>query len=301
MGKGMKRRLFSFLLVMMMLFASVTQVSAAVPSINAAVTKKNILSLMKKYDKSSYDGLKTSAGLGNDITRWWGSSGRIYSEIDTAVHEETHGLVYPKGRVNYSTGKRTFAFHLSSGKYLYVTEGKVYNTKKMASSVPSNLRTFRFSTYVGKPTKYLASNVQGCYGLMNEWCAYYNGMHAGTSLYDYYNEQGCSKTQYIYDGGNGKQAYAEFKYYILHYLYYAKKHYPEVYKDVLNNKEFCKAYKTLDKKWIKQIAGYDAKKYTTGEDSYCIDFYEKPYSILMAEMQKSRYKKIHGELYKRGA
>lgn len=36
------------------------------------------------------------------------------------------------------------------------------------------------------------------------------------------------------DCENERQAYAELKYYILHYLYYAKKHYQDIYK---GNKE----------------------------------------------------------------
>ena len=54
-------------------------------------------------------------------------------------------------------------------------------------------------------------------------------------------------------------AYAEFKYYILNYLYYAKKHHPDVYKGIVNNKEFCKAYKTLESSYAKLIKEYETK------------------------------------------
>ena len=40
---------------------------------------------------------------------------------------------------------------------------------------------------------------------------------------------------------------------MLHYLYYAKKHVPDVYKGIVRNKQFCRVYKKIEKKFVNQI------------------------------------------------
>lgn len=76
--------------------------------------------------------------------------------------------------------------------------------------------------------------------------AYQRGMNTDVLLFPYLQKQNADRyawSSYIIGCENGRQSYAEFKYYILHYLYYAKKHYPDVYKGIMNNRQFCKVYK----------------------------------------------------------
>ena len=74
---------------------------------------------MKKYDKSSYTVLKSASASGRDRLTWWSGGEYIYQNIDTAVHEETHSLVYGKGNYDYSAGGWKLAYHLDNGKYAY--------------------------------------------------------------------------------------------------------------------------------------------------------------------------------------
>lgn len=52
--------------------------------------------------------------------------------------------------------------------------------------------------------------------------------------------------QYANLGANDRLAYAEFRYYILTYMLYAKDKHPDVYQGIVNNQEFKNAFKSVD-------------------------------------------------------
>jgi hypothetical protein len=93
------------------------------------------------------------------------------------------------------------------------------------------------------------ANQYGAYGLINEFCAYYWGLQGTSSLMGYYRENAKEAAvwqYYVKSLGNNMDAYAEFKYWILRYMVYAKKNYPSVYKELLNNEAFCNAYTAIE-------------------------------------------------------
>ena len=235
------------------------EVSAAskIPGFKAKVTEKNILKILNKYDKDGAYVMKKQINKGDNIL-WWFSNARIIDGMNTAVHEETHGYSHSYG--TYSFSGTTTAYFVGNKKTVYVPHTTVYQSKEMANSIPKRLRTFRYNTYVAKPSAYLSSNVDGAYGLMNEFMAYRMGMSTTIALFPYYKAKkaGWDEWQvFINNCENDRLAYAEFKYYILNYLYYAKKHHPDVYNGIVNNKEFCKAYRTLESSYVKLIKEYE--------------------------------------------
>jgi hypothetical protein len=129
----------------------------------------------------------------------------------------------------------------------------------MASSIPARLRTYRYDTYIGSPIPNLASDVQGVYGLLNEFTAYCWGTTSSLMLLEYYER--FDSIEAIKDYANGVSgtaiAYAEFRYYMEHYLLYAKSHHKDVYKDVMGNARFLKALKVVDARFNKTIASFD--------------------------------------------
>lgn len=241
---------FLLALIMGLCMAALPQsVAAAVPGLDAKVTKKNIMKVIKSCDSDGAYILRTATKRGDNICTWWGSGETITQGLSTAVHEECHGYIHGFGTLNIYTGKK---------KQIKVPETEVFRTKKIAKSIPKKLRTSRYELYVAnkEKTKYLSSDVDGVYGLMNEFTAYYWGMHTTVALYDYYKKQGNTLEiwqSYMYDvaGGDERLSYPEFKYFILTYLIYAKKHYPQIYKKIIANKKFAKAYVTIDKKFAK--------------------------------------------------
>ena len=326
--KEVKRLVSKFMVfVLLMIFAisPIVEVSAAskLPEIESAVTEKNILCLVEKYDKDSAYILKKRIKKGAQITVWF-VEGRIIDDIDTAVHEETHGY-----RHSYSKGIEETAYFVGNGKTIYVPQTNVFHSKKMAGTIPKQLRTFRYDTYVAKPVPYLSANVDGAYGLLNEFMAYRMGMSNAIALYPYYTSQNAGWEDWevwINQCENDQLAYAEFKYYILHYLAYAKTHEPKVYKGIINNKQFCKAYTIMEKSYAKLIKEYEndlkkiqeyltkkGGKITITDDDVTfyiqdgrleigsgVGRYTSDYTNLQKEMKKKTYQSIHKTLVKNG-
>lgn len=290
--------------------------SASVPSLNAKITQNNILKILNAYDTDGAYLIKNRIEAGDNILTWFAGCSDILSGIDTAVHEETHIYSYAAEK------KGKAAYYVGNQKVIYVPYTDVFQTVEMASSIPSSLRTFRYSAYIADPSENLASNVDGIYGLLNEFMAYRSGMNTIVSLYDYLMDQDADWDTwmlFINECENDMQAYAEFKYYILHYLYYAKQNYPAVYKAIIQNTQFCKAYKKLESSYAKLIRQYQkdltklqkyyAKKgytltiknstisLTTPEKktisiSRCYSTYLK----LEKQLNKTRYTNLHNKL-----
>ncbi len=288
-------------LALLLIFGQVMTVSAAAPKLNASVTKKNVLALANACDKDAACILQNSVKKKRNILEWWNAGDSLWSGMDTAVHEECHAYSFLNASYN------SIVIYLGNKKSIKVPYTSVYPSKKMASDIPKKLRTFRWETYVGKPIANLSSNVQGVYGLLNEFTAYCWGMHMTLSLYDYLKKNKATSWQwmtYINGCANGRLAYAEFKYYILHYLYYAKRHYSSIYKKIKNNKNFVKAYKSIEKKFAAQNKEFtkNLKKlgWTISDDGWCVnsklgyrmDIYQKDYDNLTKEMKKKKYKNL---------
>lgn len=293
--------------------------ASGVPGLNARPTKSNVQKLLKKYDPDGAYIIKKQLAAGDDILVWFSDSSRITDNIDVAVHEETHGYSYCYAK------KGKFAYFVGNKSTVYVPYTKVYASKKMAASIPKKLRTFRYKTYVGKPQKNLGSNVNGAYGLLNEFMAYRAGMNTNVSLYSYFADKMADWDTwmcYISSCESDKLAYSEFKYYILHYLYYAKKHNKKVYNGIMKNKNFCKAYRLIESRYAKLITTYekDLKKvrslfkkrgYRVSISSNYVTFYKdngsssvgrqtSDYNRLWKECKKSRYASIHNKIVKNG-
>ncbi len=304
-------RLISLWLVLLVLAGQT--VSAAVPKMNAAINRKNIFSLMNAYDTDSAYILKATSGSDDGLLMWWMNSQEIVDSIDVGVHEEFHEYSYMNAPWN------TEDIYIGNQKTVRVPITAVFPSKRMASTVPASLRTQRWSVYVGQPDANMASDVQGVYGLLNEFTAYYWGMHAQLSLYDYYKSSKATVKQwqnFVNMCANDRLAYAEFKYFILQYLVYAKQNNRSVYDGIMGNAEFLKAYQTIEKnfaaqirlfeKRLKQLGELLAKSgYRTeiGEYFYILDsrgkgtgigIFQNQYDRLISELKKTRYQNILG-------
>lgn len=321
--KLLRKRVIKFILVcvvfvgFVMLLPQSTQAASGVPSIDAKASKNNVLKLLAVYDKDGAYILKKQIAKGDKIMRWFPGGSRIIDCIGTAVHEETHAYSYSHKK------KKAKAYFVGKKKTVYVPQTKVYKTKKMAKSIPGSLRTFRYDMYIARPAKNLSSNVEGAYGLLNEFMAYRTGMNTTVSLYPYYAGQEPDWdvwSVYIRDCENGKLAYAEFKYYILHYLSYAKKHHPKVYNGIIKNKKFCLAYRRIESSYVKLIKqyekdlikmqklmadrGYEVRITDDEIDMFYNGYgigtgrYSSDYKKLQKELGKSKYKTIHKKLVK---
>lgn len=313
------RRWVSLLLLACLLIGLVpagqTQ-AASVPTLYAAISKDNVMALLNTYDRNGAFMVSYGTQIGRDWLGYYSSGDRLIDSLDTVVHEECH---------DYSVvGANKERMYVGAKKSVTVPYTPIYRTKQMTKSVPQRCRTSRFETYISKPTANLASNVEGVYGLLNEFNAYNWGMNNNAALFAYHDRFADDLNtwgSFIANGASNRLAYAEFKYYILHYMYYAKKHHPSIYRKIVANKKFKLAYKKTESHLAKLIRTYEADlpkiKAKIQAAGYNVDYTDEyfvvtnsygagggmglltdEYSALMTELKKSPYQSIQRTLTK---
>ena len=219
--------------------------SFGVISANAPITRENILTLLDAYDPDGAFIIRNSSA--ETLMQWFGGATELgagaYSSMNTAVHEQCHSFANTPH--NYSE-----YIYTGNGNYIVVPYTETFPSKEMASSIPETLRTFRFGTYVdtdensvpGMDPNLEGTQQYGIYGLLNEFTAYCWGCNNDVALQDYLTENGMD----VWRKPNTLGSYIEFRYYILHYMLYAREHHPDIYQGILNNVEFRTAFSTVD-------------------------------------------------------
>lgn len=217
-----------------------------VPGLDAEVTADNVMAVLNAYCPDGAYILQYALDTDSDFLFWWNED-RLCEGINIGVHEECHSFTWAeafnKGHYNAQ------AFYTGGGECIFVPYTTVYNTLEMADSVPLELRTGRYDLYVGTPYDNLGSQVNGVYGLFNEYAAYYWGTSSALELYDYYMDQDATPEQwmnYVFDIIGTWGAYSEFRYFMLHYMLYARDNYPDVYNGIMANGEFREAFTIID-------------------------------------------------------
>ena len=308
----MKKILSLFLCISIMWTMLTSGVNANEIVDNAVVTQDNVMALLESYDTDGAFILQYAIDRGEDVMVWWRDTDTtITSSIETAVHEECHGYSYSACSFNWE------AIYIGDGNCIQVPYTEVYKSEEMARTIPDNLRTFRYETYIGEGA-IVSANGRGAYGLLNEFTAYCWGFHNVVSLYPYYEILGVTPDtwhDFIALGANGRMAYAEFKYYILMYLEYARQNYPTVYEGIINNEAFCDAYLTIETIYADLIYDYEQKLQEIAEtltlngypSSVDGDWFRYPkggsgiftsdYEKLIAEIEKPVYQEIEKTLW----
>ena len=181
---------------------------------------------------------------------WYFGDERLTEALDTAIHECYHGVSH--------TDWDILTCYLENGWLLSIPETETYKSEEMTVLIPEEYRTLRFETYVG-PGATTSSNQIGIYGLLNEFNAYQSGMNHDVSMFDYYCAQPQSNKvwiEYINGCENNVQAYAEFRYYILTYLLYARDNYPEIYDELMANESLRYGFTVVNANFQEDIAQY---------------------------------------------
>lgn len=270
---------------------------------NAEINEENILELLDTYDPDGAYIIHFSLDEGNDILTWFDNGEKIIDGVGTAVHEETHRYILQ----NHLAGEEEI--YIGDGQSVHVTYTEVFDSSEMAAQVPAELQTFRFDNYVGNPDANMASDMDGIYGLLNEFTAYCWDLNNTVCLYDYYKAEANSNEDwlsYINQIDNGRMAYAEFNYYILNYLSYAKENHPDVYDGVVSNESFTSAYLTIENKYRSLIETADqyideiVRDYNGEKEGNTVYFgssgtvlSEEDYAMLINETSKSEHQEIY--------
>ncbi|GAB5531531.1 MAG: hypothetical protein Roseis3KO_33080 [Roseivirga sp.] len=195
----------------------------------------------------------------------------IIESLNTVVHETMHGftsryayvLLENNNTPDYDFGDNYSAFFLDKDLIYLVKHSEVFTSNKLKSKIPKALRTFRFNPYITPKDNNLGSQIQGIYGLMDEWNAYYHGTKTAYDLFEYYKAKadGDNKVylEHVSNLAGTYFAYYEFKYYILKYLELAKSEYPTVYVDIITNTSLRKAYTEIDTRFSALLSQFEER------------------------------------------
>lgn len=211
------------------------------------------MNLLYRYDLDGAFILNYTEKSGYDYMDYFDGYDAL-SSVATAVHEECHAFLW------YNLGWNTMSIYVGDGCSIGVEYTDIYYSQEMVGMIPEELRTFRFDTYVGDPDENLSSNVEGVYGLLNEFTAYCWDNNTGVCLFDYYKTLEQTDTVWLtyIQRTNSVGAYAEFRYYILTYLLYARENETAVYEGIMENYNFIQAFCVVDTKFKEVIAQYEA-------------------------------------------
>jgi len=201
----------------------------------------------------------------DDLISVWYWDDDLFATLNTSVHEICHmytGEVTKYEKIesgiryiteNYEFDKnRNIIFNSryiidNSPVVVKYPEQKI-KTDEATGRLPLNLRSFRWEYYVSRGN-ISSANVDGVYGLLDEFHAYYYGCRAVVDchdyLYSYLDKNGYSEKLilgYLDSILSDILAFYEFKYWTLEYLTHLKEHYPSQYKAIMNNENYKKAF-----------------------------------------------------------
>ncbi|MDH5655079.1 MAG: hypothetical protein OEZ34_04190 [Spirochaetia bacterium] len=210
----------------------------------------------------------------------------IMASFQTMVHECHHSLDSTVGPVlmNLSgvspsvedllrgnTIKMPTSIYIKKQDFLFVHPSEIFPSKKILPFLPDYLKvknlpsSARIDIYINSKTPYDSTQNLGIYGLLEEFSAYYQGMKAMHDIRKYYandshhSSKKTSAISYLALPFGNIYSGREFKIFILTYLTHAKRKHPEVYKGILNNESFIKAFFEVDQNFENLII--DVKSY----------------------------------------
>lgn len=263
---NLKRRVTAFVLLLAVVFTSfftgepVQAAGIAKPGDKATV--KNVLQIAEKYDPDAEYILRKVNEHGSDILFFLskGLSAPVYS---SNVHEMLH--IY----CAISGGVGTEGIYLGNQETLFLKYYQdFFPTSEATEKLADNLRTSRFSEYVSETSVNSGARKMGLYGLLDEFTAYWRGTETELRLSKWLEDTDAGKDLWLsFASGyqNGRQAYREFRLWILTYILYAKENYPEVYKEIMGDKDYIKAYCTVDNRYRETLVNYRNKLQTLPE------------------------------------
>ena len=279
------KRLIAFALAIVILSGSGITASAREPSYTCKKTKSNVLKLLDAYDPDGAYIVRSDST--NGVMSWLWDTNYLADGMDTAVHETFHAI---------SVGSLGDNMYIGSRKFVYVPRTRVFYSRSCSGKIPARLRTFRYKTYMtDNVATNMHSDINGPYGMLNEMSAYCWGMNNSIKLYPYFKKNN-SLSPFYSSCSNNKNAYAEFTYYILFYLEYARTNDRGVYNGIMKNSQFRKVYRNTDKRFKTNIKKYDRIAKSDKYSAYYPKADENDYKILMKEISKNKYQKIYNRL-----
>ncbi len=248
-----REKLFLFICAFFLIFSlpAVTHAENALK--DKDVTVKKVRQLLSEYAPDGLYIFSHSGSSEEELLRYWNEGSSVVDCIDTAVHEEFHVLT---GR--RIPNARSEAIYIGNGKRTIVHFTQLIDSSETAATIPQANRTFRFNTYIMGSNS--ASNKLGVYGLLNEFAAYSWGLDTTVRLFPYFREHAETYDdwyRFIVEGENDRNAYAEFLYWTLNYLEFARAYHRDVYDKIISNKKYVRTVKKINRQFAQRIREYE--------------------------------------------
>lgn len=195
----------------------------------------------------------------------------IITSLNTVVHESMHGLtsrlpyelILKNDNLSYKMDDEYSAFYVNKDSIFLVKHSPVFNSNKISNEIPKALRTFRYKPYISPKSANLGSQVNGIYGLMDEWNAYYFGTQTSYDLFEYFQSKSSSNyevyLEHISNLAGTYYAYYEFKYFMLKYLEFAKTNERVIFDGIMANTELRKAYNSIDDRYTQLLLAIEKR------------------------------------------
>jgi len=201
---------------------------------------------------------------------------RGFLRYNVLVHESNHKYAsqYLQSMIR---NKRISSFprflgyesiYINNGFTIFVKRTKTFPSARINSIYPDYIKKMnkekpRFKTYVYPSIRTQSTQVYGIYGLLDEFNSYFQGTRTAYDLLPYYQTKKDvikSLSVYFQSYYGTFFAHGEFKLFILQYLILAEKQYPQVFKGIINNKNFIKAFLTVDREYLLLHKRFNSRK-----------------------------------------
>jgi len=193
----------------------------------------------------------------------------MLENFGTVIHESCHGFNFNIGidRMQKTGFQHQYqGYYISPSVKIAVPQLATYRSTVLNKVVPKSWqkKIFRYDTYVGDGSE-VSSQVNGIYGMIDEFVAYYQGTKANIELQSYY-ESFCDYsnvecwTEYLTEPSSSLYAYYEFRLFIAWYLKHAKKNYPKVYQETMGNQALRVVYTLTDRLFANLQKDYFARR-----------------------------------------
>jgi len=205
--------------------------------------------------------------------------------MSTNVHEIGHaygGLIHFAELMSCNCDKTIEFEDIQQGFYhapgeqywIEIEQGYIFPSSELSETIPYELHTFRYDTYIEGTS---STQAHGVIGLLDELNAYYLGSKYQYDMLPVYKEVFGSDylNQWVKHSASEMTAFFEFDFFIKEYLLFAKNYAPETYYYLKNSPDFRKAYQTTQRKYSLLTAAYEAKIET--EKNFAELNYESPY------------------------
>lgn len=186
-----------------------------------------------------------------------GSPRNLVRYMSTAVHEVFHAI---STRLGYQLMVEAGTTELVDAQGIYlggtpllVRFSESFPAREIDPSFPPDARSHRYATYISPSGDNHGTQIDGVFGLMDEWTAYHHSARITLDFWPWIRDE-APRTRDVYVAYRSAMhsrwlAGKEFKLYILHYLVHAGQHRPDVYSELMSNQTFRRAFAAIDDAW----------------------------------------------------